>query len=120
MALIVHLESAARKIRTTTCAWTPVFLQPQRLRLKRIATAAKPSRMRLQVLRRDGYECRSCNQTGDEITLEARPIRSHASSIDEMITLCVHCRNVAEQWRISASSTQEFLKQLLDRVGEVQ
>jgi hypothetical protein len=35
---------------------------------------------------------------GDEVTLEIRPIRPGASDIDEMLTLCAHCRDLAEEW----------------------
>ena len=60
-------------------------------------TQLTSSRARLQVLRRDHYRCRRCNQMGDEITLEVRHIRPGASSIEETITLCAHCRDIVEQ-----------------------
>lgn len=103
MEFISGVENATRKIRTTICAWTPISLHPPRLRSRHIDTQANPSRMRLQVLRRDRYRCRSCNRVGDEITLEVLPIWPRASTIEEMLTLCVHCKKLFEQWNIKPS-----------------
>jgi len=103
MEFISGVENATRKIRTTICAWTPISLHPPRLPIRHIDTLANPSRMRLQVLRRDRYRCRSCNRVGDEITLEVLPIWPRASTIEEMLTLCVHCKKLVEQWNIKPS-----------------
>jgi 5-methylcytosine-specific restriction endonuclease McrA len=64
-----------------------------------------PSRMRLQVLRRDNYRCRRCNQTGDEITLEVRQIQPGSSSIKKTLTLCAQCRDVVERSKITTCSS---------------
>src|ERR1035437_6684306 len=115
MAFVAIFENAARKIRTTIYVWAPNSLRPPRGRTRYVEARLNLSKMRLQVLRRDRYKCRSCNQAGDEITLEMRQIRPSASTIQEMLTLCVHCRNLVDQWNITASSDLEFLERLRRR-----
>jgi hypothetical protein len=115
MEFVTSVETATKKIRTTIHAWTPISLHPQR-RFRGIAALANTSRMRLQVLRRDRYKCRGCNLAGDEIILEVQQIRPRASTVDELLTLCVHCRNLAEQRKITTDSAREFLQQLCNWV----
>lgn len=115
MAFVASFENAARKIRTTIYVWAPISLHPPRVRTRYIEGGLNRSKMRLQVLRRDCYKCRGCNQAGDEITLEMRQIQPGASTIEEMLTLCVHCRNLADQWNVTAGSDLEFLERLRRR-----
>lgn len=117
MKLVAPLENVTRKIRTTIYVWAPISLRPQRVGTSQTHARMNPSRIRLEVLRRDCYRCRSCNQLGDEITLEVRQICPGASTIEEMLTLCVHCRNLAKRWNITANSGPEFLGYLQDRFG---
>jgi hypothetical protein len=55
--------------------------------------------MRLEVLQRDHYRCRRCNKGGDEITPEVCTIREDRANAEEVLTLCVLCRNLVEQSR---------------------
>jgi hypothetical protein len=96
MEFVTNFESAAWKIRTTIGAWASISLLPRRIGVKHYDGRATASRMRLQVLRRDHYRCRNCNRGGDEITLEVRPIRPAATTIEGMLTLCAHCRSLVE------------------------
>ena len=112
MEFVTSFENNTRRIRTAIHFGGPNRLHPSRPGIRQNDTARNPSKMRLQVLRRDHYRCRSCDQTGDEITLEVRPIRPGASSIEELLTLCAHCRNLVEQWNITASRSPEFLQHL--------
>jgi DNA-directed RNA polymerase subunit M/transcription elongation factor TFIIS len=115
MAFVASFEDAARKIRTTIYVLAPISVRPHRVRTRYIEARVNSSKMRLQVLRRDRYKCRSCNRAGDEVTLEMRQIRPSASTIEEMLTLCVHCGNLVDQWNLTAGSDLEFLEQLRHR-----
>ena len=109
--------NAARKIQTTIWVWAPISLRPHRVRTRYTEARPNPSKLRLQVLRRDRYRCRNCNRMGDEITLEVSKIRPCAATIEEMLTLCVHCRDLAEQRDITAGNIHGFLELLRDRIS---
>jgi len=98
MEFVASFESSGLKIRTTISARTLISLRPQRVQVRHIDGRTNASKMRLQVLRRDHSRCRNCNQPGDEITLEVRPIRPGATTIEEMLTLCARCRSLVERW----------------------
>jgi 5-methylcytosine-specific restriction endonuclease McrA len=98
MTFAAPFENVARKIRTTIYVWAPISLRSQRVRTSYTRARMNASKLRLEVLRRDRYRCRNCNRMGDEITLEVRQICPRASTIEEMLTLCVHCRSLAEHW----------------------
>jgi len=112
-------ENAARKIRTALYVRAPISLRPHRVRTRYKESRPNPSKLRLQVLRRDRYKCRSCDHAGDEITLEVCQIRPCGSTIDEMLTLCVHCRDLAGRWNITASDIRDFLEQFHYRVSSM-
>lgn len=105
MEFVASFENTTRKIRTTVRVWGPPCMYKERDRIN-------TSKMRLLVMRRDGYRCRSCGRTGDEITLEVHCIRPAAAEMGEMLALCAHCGNLVNQWCITANSDFEFLDHL--------
>ena len=117
MEFVASFQNATVKIRTTILLSPPILLSPQAIRVRRIDATVNPSWLRLHVLRRDRYRCRCCGQKGDEVTLEVRRIQSSASNIEEMLTLCVHCRRLVEQWNIAATNSSEFLQHLRCQLG---
>jgi 5-methylcytosine-specific restriction endonuclease McrA len=119
MTSVASFENVARQIRTTIYPWPPIPVRPPQAQTSYTRAQMNPSKMRLQVLRRDHYRCRSCNRTGDEITLEVREICPRASTIDEMLTLCAQCRSLVEQRDITASDAHDFLEQLRYWVSSV-
>ena len=119
MKFATSFENVTRRIWTTVHVSSPTTLRPNRVRTRYIEAPVNSSKMRLRVLRRDRYRCRSCSQTGDEITLEVRQIQPSASTIEEMLTLCVHCRNLVNQWNIIANSSLAFLEHLRHRLSAI-
>jgi 5-methylcytosine-specific restriction endonuclease McrA len=55
-----------------------------------------PARVRMKVLRRDGYRCRGCARPGDEITLQVCLVRLHSERL-WALTLCPSCQRRATE-----------------------
>ena len=55
-----------------------------------------PARVRMKVLRRDGYRCRGCARPGDEITLQVCLVRLHSERL-WALTLCPSCQRRAAE-----------------------
>jgi hypothetical protein len=55
--------------------------------------------LRLEVLRRDGYRCRSCGKKGDRSSLEATPVRPGDFRLRAVMTLCPACSSMIDQLR---------------------
>jgi 5-methylcytosine-specific restriction endonuclease McrA len=55
--------------------------------------------LRLEVLRRDGYRCRSCGKKGDRSSVEAIPVRPGDFRLHAVMTLCPACRSMIDQLR---------------------
>jgi hypothetical protein len=51
-------------------------------------------RVRMKVLHRDGYRCRSCARPGDEITLQVCVVRLRIGRL-VALTLCASCQSQA-------------------------
>jgi 5-methylcytosine-specific restriction endonuclease McrA len=55
--------------------------------------------LRLEVLRRDGYRCRSCGKKGGRSSVEAIPVRPGDFRLQAVVTLCPACRSMIDQLR---------------------
>jgi hypothetical protein len=64
--------------------------------------------LRLEVLRRDGYRCRSCGKKGDRSSVEATPVRPGDFRFRAVITLCEACSSMIDQLRDNESIAAVF------------
>jgi len=117
MELIASFHNTARRIRRAISVPSPSALTFQAIRVEQADACANPSKMRLQVLRRDHFRCRGCGRQGDEITLEVMRILPEASTMEEMLTLCAHCRSLVERWNRTESNVLEILRRLWRQIG---
>lgn len=76
------------------------------------ASQRKTSNLRRRVLRRDHYRCRGCDRDEREVTVAAHLIRPDAGDERDMLTLCRRCFAIADEAKIVASHTPEFLQKL--------
>lgn len=109
MEFVAILQNSTRKIQTRIYLSSSIPQIRQSLHVEQREALGNPSKVRHYVLRRDHSRCRGCNRMGDEITLEVRRVRPDASDIEDMLTLCVRCRRIAEQCNIAARNCGEFL-----------
>ena len=59
--------------------------------------------MRMQILHRDGYRCRSCARPGDEITLQVCVVRLDSGRL-VALALCAGCQSQAADLAREAKS----------------
>jgi len=113
MEIVLRLCSAIRKIQTAVSLAPRVRRAAPRERSWRTVNSANPSVMRLQILWRDRYRCRCCGQRGDDVTLEAWRTQPNATAIEQMLTLCHRCRNLADEAVNNVSAVPGFSQLLL-------
>ena len=82
MEFAARLQGFVRRIRSSLIGRPPA---PQ-----------SPARVRMKVLRRDGYHCRGCARPGDEITLQVCLVRLHSGKL-WALTLCPSCQRRATE-----------------------
>jgi len=112
MEFVTCLQNATRKIRTSIDVSPSISVCSRSVRETETVFSANPSKIRLNVLRRDRYRCKRCGQTGDEVTLDVLRTGPEASSIEAMITLCAHCRDLVEQWQMTEHYAIKSLQRL--------
>jgi hypothetical protein len=62
-------------------------------------------RLRMEVLRRDGYRCLGCGRPGDEITLRVCQGKTHGERPQALMSLCAICLS---QDRLLANGVEVF------------
>src|SRR5260221_11216630 len=115
MEFALGIRKASRSVRSAFFVSPPISLFGQQLD-RRSLTAIWDShsiqpKIRLRILRRDHYRCRGCDKSGDEITITLHQIHPEASRLEEVLTLCTRCQDLATQRNLNSNHVSEFLRQ---------
>lgn len=65
-----------------------------------------------QVLRRDHYRCRGCDKKAGEVTLKIHQIRSGPLQMENALTLCLGCKELAINLELKGFDIPDFLRHL--------
>jgi hypothetical protein len=116
MDIVFLFRKASRNLRLSLIASAPIslFAPPQGSKL------GKPDQYwqlesptaRKSVLSRDHYRCRGCDRDGLDVTLAVHSINPMASDVQEMLSLCRRCHEIAERRNITADHIPDFLRQV--------
>jgi hypothetical protein len=116
MEFSLGIRKVSRSVRSAFFVSPPISLFGQQLDRRSWAEiwdfhSIQP-KIRLRILRRDRYRCRGCDKSGDEITLTLHQIQPETSTLEEVLTLCTRCQDLAAQRNLNANYVSEFLRQL--------